>query len=231
LQVALAHLLEMNEDCKGEAHVSSPADLIGANPAFFEGFTLVIASQLQRDTLLALSSILWALDIPLVAARSYGLIGHLRLARPVHLCYETKDAQAKADLRIANPFPALRDMAASFDLAAVDDDTHKHLPYPILLIILMQKFEAETGSRPKTFAERKAFGKWIETQRRDIVTDEGVPIWEENFDEAVTNASFASLVSSVRAAARMADIVNASFGHAHRFSFVLAALSTNAGAA
>lgn len=202
VQVALAHLLEMNPDVTGEAHNTFPADLIGSNPAFFESFTLVIASQLQRDTLLALSSILWALDVPLISARSYGLIGHLRVARPVHVCYETKDVQAKADLRIANPFPALAAMAAKFNLATVDDETHRHLPFPILLILLIQKYEAETGARPKTFSERKAFGKWIETQRRDITTDEGTPIWEENFDEAVANASLATLIAAVSITAR-----------------------------
>ncbi|KAA0171183.1 hypothetical protein FNF28_00949 [Cafeteria roenbergensis] len=197
-EVTLSHLLEMNPDVSGEARCVDPSDLIGGEPGFFEGFSLVIASQLQRDALLSLSAVLWSMNVPLIAVRSYGLVGSMRIARPVHVCFEAKEAQAVADLRIANPFPALQAFADAVDLKSCDDETHRHLPYPVLLVKLMGEYAAEHGGQPKTFAQRKAFAKWVGTQRRDITTDEGVPIWEENFDEAVANASKASLPTPLR---------------------------------
>ncbi len=192
----------MNPDVSGEARCVDPSDLIGGEPSFFEGFSLVIASQLQRDALLSLSAVLWSMNVPLIAVRSYGLVGSMRIARPVHVCFEAKEAQAVADLRIANPFPALQAFADAVDLKSCDDETHRHLPYPVLLVKLMGEYAAEHGGQPKTFAQRKAFAKWVGTQRRDITTDEGVPIWEENFDEAVANASKASLPTPVSATTR-----------------------------
>jgi NEDD8-activating enzyme E1 regulatory subunit len=189
----LKNLLEMNSDVAGEAVTEDPGRVVGSEPSFFKGFSLVIASQLPPDTLVSLAAVLWSMEIPLIVARSYGLIGLVRVCHPEHICFEAKGPDSKPDLRVANPFPALQAIADGLDLDACDDETHRHVPYPVLLVKLMEKFVAEKGARPGTFKQRKEFAAWIETQRRDVRTEDGAPVAEENFDEAVQEASLACL--------------------------------------
>lgn len=42
---------------------------------------------------------------------------------------ESKPDNAPEDLRLGQPWPALQAFAESFDLATLDDVTHRHLPY------------------------------------------------------------------------------------------------------
>ncbi|CAN0489076.1 unnamed protein product, partial [Discosporangium mesarthrocarpum] len=55
--------------------------LAPADPAFFSKFSLVIASQLPEGALEKLSKICWESSTPLIFARSYGYLGHVRVVR------------------------------------------------------------------------------------------------------------------------------------------------------
>lgn len=57
--------------------------------------------------LLPLSKICHEAKIPLLVARSYGLIGYVRLCLPEHSVVESKPDNFQDDLRVANPFPEL----------------------------------------------------------------------------------------------------------------------------
>ena len=46
---------------------------------FFKSFTLVIAADVGEKSLRRLSEILWEGKVPLMAVRSYGFIGYIRL--------------------------------------------------------------------------------------------------------------------------------------------------------
>lgn len=69
------------------------------------------------------------LGVPLLLARSYGLVGYIRASLPEHCVVESKPDNSVEDLRLHRPWPALAEYAASFDLAAVDDVTHRHIPW------------------------------------------------------------------------------------------------------
>ena len=44
-----------------------------------QGFSLVIATNLDEKTTMTLSSLLWSTSTPLMLVRSYGLVGYIRL--------------------------------------------------------------------------------------------------------------------------------------------------------
>jgi NEDD8-activating enzyme E1 regulatory subunit len=84
-------------------------------------------------------------------------------------------------LRIDNPFPALLQKSLSIDLSVIDQTTHAHVPFIYILIQASAKWRAQhNDTLPKTFAERKAFQRFIEEMK--------VKIDEENFDEASAQA-------------------------------------------
>ena len=69
------------------------------------------------------------LGVPLILARSYGLVGSLRASLPEHCVVESKPDNSVEDLRLHRPWPELAAFARSFDLAAADDVTHRHIPW------------------------------------------------------------------------------------------------------
>jgi len=86
-------------------------------------------------------------------------------------------SEEKVSLRIDNPFPALLQKALSIDLPSLDQTTHAHIPYIYILIQAAAQWRAtHNDTLPKTFAERKAFQRFVEDMK--------VKIDEENFDEA-----------------------------------------------
>ncbi|CAM9964595.1 unnamed protein product, partial [Choristocarpus tenellus] len=85
-------------------------------PTFFLKFSLVVACQLAETALRKLACLCWENSIPLVYARSYGLLGHVRLVLRSHCVVESKPEGEKADLRIVNPWPELLSYCLSVDL-------------------------------------------------------------------------------------------------------------------
>lgn len=153
-QATLELLLEMNDDVKGTFRVASPAALVRDEPAYFRDFTLVIATQLPGEVTAALAAVLEACSVPLVVVRSYGLLGYLRIYSREHTITELKSFAAVDDLRVANPFPALRAYADAIDLSSVDDMTHKHIPYVVLLIKALDAWKAAVRGRARTVTRR-----------------------------------------------------------------------------
>ena len=72
-------LKELNETVTGSYVEEDPASLISNNPDFFSSFDLVIGTQLPYSVAIDLDSLCRQRDIPLIFARSYGLVGYLRV--------------------------------------------------------------------------------------------------------------------------------------------------------
>lgn len=90
-------------------------------------------------------------------------------------------SEEKVSLRIDAPFPALLQKALSIDLPSLDQTTHSHIPFIYILIQAAAQWRAKhNDSLPKTYAERKAFQRFIEDMKMKID--------EENFDEASAQA-------------------------------------------
>lgn len=157
-QVALELLLEMNDDVKGDYIVRDPLDLILNSPDLLSSYTLIIATQLPEPTLRTVAQAAWARNVPLLAARTYGLLGYLRVVKREHVVLDSKSDTLQPPLRIARPFPSLLAFARGIDLQHLDDMTHGHVPYVVLLIQALQAWKAaHGGASPRSSAEKESF--------------------------------------------------------------------------
>eukprot|EP00887_Chlorella_sp_A99_P005358 scaffold1.g5358.t1 len=179
-------LKELNETVSGSYVEEAPPSLIASNPSFFEQFSLVVATQLIESDAAALDRVCREAGVPLLLVRSYGLLGFLRVCVEEHAVIESKPDSVVDDLRLANPWPELRQYADSIDLATVEEHMHSHIPYAVLLIKAAQQWrKAHDDALPRSYAERSAFKALISSWQREV---EGIPLDEENFNEAVSNA-------------------------------------------
>ncbi|XP_071957729.1 NEDD8-activating enzyme E1 regulatory subunit-like [Antedon mediterranea] len=183
-QVATELLLELNNDVTGNAVEESPEQILENNPEYLKSFTIVIVTSLVERTLLDLSSILYAADIPLLVCRSYGMIGYMRLVVNEHTVIESQPDNAHEDLRLDKPLAGLVEYANSLDLEAMTKQEHMHTPYLVLLYKFLEKWkETHNGQVPKNYKEKTSFKDLLRSGIRK--NEHGVPEDEENFDEAI----------------------------------------------
>jgi amyloid beta precursor protein binding protein 1 len=129
-----------------------------AEPDYFTGFTLVIATGLPEATLLALAELLHSRGVPLIVPRSYGLLGSIRLQLVDHTIVESKPDTEQFDLRLANPFPELEEFATRLDMSKMDDMEHAHTPYVVILLYALKEWkQGHGGILPSTFDEKNEF--------------------------------------------------------------------------
>ncbi|KAK1304751.1 NEDD8-activating enzyme E1 regulatory subunit [Acorus calamus] len=175
-------LQELNDAVKAKFIQESPERLLETNPSFFSQFTLIIATQLLEDSILKLDKICREGNVMLVIARSYGLTGIVRISVKEHTVIESKHEHFVEDLRFHNPWPELKQFAESIDLNVVDPVIHKHIPYAVILIKLVEKWkEMHDGHLPLTRKEKDEFKHLIKSLMLDID--------EDNYKEAI-RASF-----------------------------------------
>jgi amyloid beta precursor protein binding protein 1 len=186
-EVATRLLLELNPDVKGEALRLDIGEILttaeSGDLAFLRTFNLVIGSQLPQGQERRLSSLCAQLQTPLLLLKSVGLMASLRVYAPEHRIVESKPADKEVlDLHLMNPFPELRVFADSFDMATLDDMTHAHVPYVVLLIKLMDQWKGQhDGHIPTSFNDKTAFKATIKAASRNY-------FGESNFQEAFNNA-------------------------------------------
>jgi len=183
-EAVAALLSEMNpDDCVGTSRVEDPAVLVASEPAFFHGFSLILATQLPEAPLETLAQMCWDADLPLVVVRSNGLLATLRLQLPDHEITESKPDIEFYDFRLMNPFPELEQHCSEYDLEAMPDQDHAHTPYVVLLMHAVRRWRDEKdGAMPKTFAQKKEFKAMLQNMARDLKEP------ELNFAEAVAQA-------------------------------------------
>lgn len=207
-------LTELNEAVSGAFVEEQPAALVG-NADFFRPFTLVIATQARLQVhalapltrlcrqvceadVLRLDESCRAHGVPLIVARSYGLFGQVRNSVAEHTVVESKPDNVLEDLRVASPWPELSDFCASFDLAACDDLTHRHVPYVVLLIKTLAEWRAaHGGAAPAAPAERAAFKEALRALERSPLDP------QENVKEALAAAHKAWAAGGVPAELRL----------------------------
>lgn len=101
-------LQELNPDVNGDCVEESADYLLSNRPAFFDDFDVVIASNLNEDSLLKLSNCLWESNVPLIYCRSLGFFGTIRLQIKEHCIIEAHPDNRQYDLRLEHPFPSLK---------------------------------------------------------------------------------------------------------------------------
>ncbi|KAI5654601.1 hypothetical protein M9H77_31788 [Catharanthus roseus] len=177
-----AFLQELNDAVKAKFIEEYPEALIETNPSFFSQFTLVVATQLVEESMVKLDRICREANVMLLFARSYGLAGFVRISVKEHAVVESKPDHMWDVIGLNNPWPELRSFAESIDLDTAEPVTHKHIPFVIILIKLVEEWTKSHGGRlPSTSNEKQEFKGLIKA--RMISTD------EENYKEAVQNAS------------------------------------------
>ncbi|KAJ1686884.1 hypothetical protein LUZ63_018274 [Rhynchospora breviuscula] len=197
-------LQELNDAVKVKFVEESPVALIDTNPSFFSQFTLVIATQMLESSLLKLDRICRKSNVILVVARSYGLTGLVRISVKEHVVVESKPDHFLDDLRLHNPWPELKQFAASIDLNEKDPVVHKHTPYIVILVTLAEKWaSSHDGCLPATRQEKKEF--------KDLIKAQMLNIDEENYQEAMDSAFKVSVTHGISSELR--QIIEDSAAH------------------
>ena len=126
---------------------------------------------------------LWDLNVPLIACQTIGFIAYMRVQVKEHTIVETHPDNELPDLRLDRPFECLKNHFDRIDLESMDLKDHSHTPYVTILYKYLEKFISEHGDIPKTYKEKLLLRDMIRTgMRKD---EHGMPIGEENFEEAM----------------------------------------------
>ncbi|KAL9543592.1 hypothetical protein MBANPS3_008045 [Mucor bainieri] len=171
---------ELNEDANVTFVERDPHDLIENQPDFFDPFTMIIAVNVPDSHLMRLSPLCIESGKSLIAVKSKGLVGMFTIQAPEHTVIETHPENV-VDLRLSCPFQQLSDYVATFDLDALDQTDHSHIPFVVIILIYVEAWKKEhDGQAPQTYQQRQEF---IKTLRAGMRTPD-----EENFEEAIANA-------------------------------------------
>lgn len=126
---------------------------------------------------------MWELEIPLIVCRTIGFVGYLRVQVKEHTIVETHPDNEIPDLRLDRPFDALEKYFNSINLEDLDLKDHSHFPYVVILYKYLKTWLTTHDDIPKNYKEKESFKELI---RSGIRKDEnGVPLSEENFEEAL----------------------------------------------
>mmetsp|Transcript_7775 Transcript_7775/g.21258 ORF Transcript_7775/g.21258 Transcript_7775/m.21258 type:complete len:558 (-) Transcript_7775:176-1849(-) len=199
-----ALLQELNEHVRGSFVCDSITSLLESDPSFLHEFTIVVATQLPQHTLRKLALACSEQSLPLVVLRSYGLVGLVRIAAGEHVVTEDHADNAPSDLRVAAPFPELLAYAATHfaDPESMSIVERKHIPYAVLLLIVLKQYkDAHGGALPTTYKEKQEIKALLTSLSERWFGVEGA-MDAINFDEAklAVNTAVAppSLPSSTR---------------------------------
>ncbi|GMJ13408.1 AUXIN RESISTANT 1 [Hibiscus trionum] len=175
-------LQELNDAVKAKFIEEYPEALIDTSPSFFSQFTLVVATQLVEESMVKLDRICRQENVMLIFARSYGLTGLVRISVKEHTVIESKPDHFLDDLRLNNPWPELRGFAEAIDLNVQDPVAHKHIPYVVILVKMVDEWKTgHEGTLPSTREEKREF--------KELLKSRMTAMDEENYKEAI-DASF-----------------------------------------
>ncbi|XP_073837597.1 nedd8-activating enzyme E1 regulatory subunit APP-BP1 [Musca autumnalis] len=181
-------LQELNPDVSGDCVEESVDYLLANRPSFFDDFDVVVASNLNEESLLRLSNCLWEANVPLLYCRSLGFFGTIRLQIKEHCVIESHPDNPQYDLRLESPFPNLK---KHFETTQI---TNK-VPWLLVLNKYLQQWSLENnGKIPSNYREKLQLKEMI---GKAITND------EENFEEAMkaVNTAFGGghITSSLKA--------------------------------
>ncbi|EFA00552.1 nedd8-activating enzyme E1 regulatory subunit [Tribolium castaneum] len=182
-QVATQNLLELNPDVRGDYIDESVDHIMAHSQDFFDTFSVVIATCLPEKVLMPLSRHLWEKNVPLIVCRSVGFLGYIRIQVKEHTIIEAHPDNENHDLRLDNPWPALKEHLDKVDVTKLDNKERSHVPAVVILYYYLAQFKSKHGHLPKTRAEKEEVKKMItESPPPD---EHGIKNLEENFKEAI----------------------------------------------
>ena len=202
------NLMEMNSEVDCRHHSESPATIATTDPAFFEQFTCIVASDMAESSILPIAALCASLGTPLFVVRSYGLLGYIRFQAAEHVVVEGKPMSEIPDLRLREPWAELEALASEFNLGtlAPDGDSivelgalshveHQQVPAPLVAVSLASGVEGKGMKWKKAFKKHVRFfsAKWTRAYKAahpELLDAEGK--WpasmksEPNFDQAAS---------------------------------------------
>lgn len=177
-------LLELNDAVQGHSVQEPPDQILNNNPDFFKSFSVVIAISLNEKLIKDLSQHLWDLNIPFILCRSIGFLGSFRIQYREHAIVETHPDNERVDLRLDVTFPALSEYFNGIDINNVDLKDHGHIPWIVILYKAVNQWQITNCDKwPMSRKEKNEIKDIIQQYIR--IDENGVPISEENFDEAM----------------------------------------------
>ncbi len=138
-------LCELNSDVEGFWEAVSVNEMITENPSFMKGFSLVVCNVNSPSCFYKVADAAWSCGVPMVCVRGCGLVGEVRLQYNEHCVVESHPDTETTDLRLSQPWEDLVKYAQGFDLNALDDKTHAHVPMVVLLLCALQEWNAAEG--------------------------------------------------------------------------------------
>ena len=189
-QVTMEYLQELNSEVKGSYIDEDFETIVGMDANFFSQFAVVLGCDLHNGDLLKLSNILWKLSIPLLLARSYGLMGYLRISTPSHEILESHPDNYHNDLRLDISFPELTEYMNKIELMSLYSSQGGNIPYLVILYKCLQKWKSTNKEFPSNYKDKAVFKLFIQQEFSSLT--ENSP--EENVDEALKNVN--SLMAS-----------------------------------
>ena len=193
-EVTMELLQELNTQVKGNFIDQDFEMILSADADFFAQFTVVVACNLHKPSLVRLSSILWESSVPLVLASSYGLMGYVRIALPSHEVLESHPDSNLEDLRLDCPFPELKLYMDCIDLDALFDSQRGNIPYLIILYKCLCKWKSSHNDQfPCSHRDKQDFKHSIQQE----FSNDGKMVDEDNVEEAIKNVNGRLVLSSV----------------------------------
>ncbi|CAM9585090.1 unnamed protein product [Ascophyllum nodosum] len=194
-QVTMELLCEMNPDVTGD-YIREDADSqMNKDPGFFSKFSLVIASQLHESSLRRMAALCWQHSVPFLLVRTYGLLGHVRLALRGHCVVESKPEGNKPDLRISQPWPELLEYCQSIDFDKQDDMFHAHTPWIMIVVRNMKEWQDAHGGAMPDMKQRAEFQQSIKQGSRDFIKELN---YQEAYKESYLAYAAAALPGEVQ---------------------------------
>lgn len=191
-------LKELNPEVRGDYLEEHLETLLNLEGKFFCNFSVVIAAGINSEKVLnKLSDVLWNLNIPLVVCKAVGFVGYIRVQLREHTVIESHPDNTLEDLRLDNPFPALREHFEKFyNLDELSRKELAHLPYLIILNKYLMDWRMQKGkpayALPSNYREKEELRQLIknaEQTLRQIKANENNNALKdlefENFEEAV----------------------------------------------
>lgn len=163
-EVVMKNMIEMNDSAKGNFLDRDVSDLINNEIDFFKKFNLVIATQLYGKDYETLAKFLYDNHIPLIAARTNGFLGYVRIATPELCIMESHPDDKRTDLYIHGPqlerFPELKEFLLQF---SVTNPEHTGtIPAPSIIIQKLEEWKADhDGNLPANWDEKTEFKNWL----------------------------------------------------------------------
>ena len=193
-QVVCDLIQELNGDSSGCFFIEEPVKMLDIDPEFFRRFTVVIASRLSEHELMKFSNFLWHFNIPFIVCDNFGFLGYMRISIKEHAVIESHPDNVLNDLRLDNPFPALVDYIKDIDLNSMDNFTHSHTPFLIILYKFLEQWRALNNKEwPRTNLDKSEIKALIKQGARK--NESG--LIEENYEEAIKNVNTAFTATKV----------------------------------